>query len=208
MHDQTSIIKINWLESNHDNIIKILKIYNILGNIFEEDEFIKIIEKTLKNEKLKYITNERKNPDITTEVNECFYKILASICYSIIPPNINFQKVIGSINYLESVQNGMKIIRSLNNDLYLFSIEIDLIDELIRIYEVLELNDKLDNTILNEICMSLKKNNEILRASAEIQSEELIEEFKKLNELLKKVLNFNDIKYFELNIERQFFKKQ
>jgi len=145
------------VKSNHDNIIKILKIYNILGNIFEEDEFIKIIEKTLKNEKLKYITNERKNPDITTEVNECFYKILASICYSIIPPNINFKKVIGSINYLESVQNGMKIIRSLNNDLYLFSIEIDLIDELIRIYEVLELNDKLDNTILNEICMSLKK---------------------------------------------------
>ena len=192
------LMKINWIEANKDYILKILKIYDFLKINFEENEFFSIIEKTLKMEKLRYITNEKKNPDITTEVNECYYKLLASICYSIIPPNIDFKKVIRTYEYLDSLKNAMKIIRSLNDDLYIYSIEIDLIDELIEIYDVLELNNKLDNNPLNEICQSLKKNNEILKLNKEIQSDELIEEFKILYKLLKKSMNYNDKKYFEL----------
>ena len=191
-------MKINWIESNQDYIIKILKIYDILKNIYEENQFVKIIENTLNNEKLRYITNEKKNPDITTEVNECFYKIIASICYSIIPPSINFKKIIGTYDYLESVKNAIKIIKSINDELYLFSIEVDLIEELIQIYEILELNEKLDGEKLNEICLSLKRNNDILTSHKEIQSEELIEEFKKLYGLINRELKYNDIKYYDL----------
>ena len=192
------LMKINWIESNQDYIIKILKIYDILKNIYEENQFVKIIENTLNNEKLRYITNEKKNPDITTEVNECFYKIIASICYSIIPPSINFKKIIGTYDYLESVKNAIKIIKSINDELYLFSIEVDLIEELIQIYEILELNEKLDGEKLNEICLSLKRNNDILTSHKEIQSEELIEEFKKLYGLINRELKYNDIKYYDL----------
>ena len=53
---------------------------------------------TLKNKNLRYITNQEKNPKITKEVNECYYLILASICYSIIPLIINLKYMIILIN--------------------------------------------------------------------------------------------------------------
>ena len=71
---------------------KILNIYEILENIFNENEYLNIIEKTLKEEIFRYITHEKVNPLITTEVNECFYKIIASFCYSIIPPYVDLKK--------------------------------------------------------------------------------------------------------------------
>ena len=200
------VIKINWLESNKDYIIKILNIYDILKNIFEENEYIKIIESTLNEEKLRYITHEKKNPEITTEVNECFYKILASFCYSIIPPYIDFKKQIGSNNYIDCLINAMKIIKSLNDDLSIYSIEVDLIEELIQIYEVLSLNEKLDKEKLTNICMAIKKNNSILQMNKEIQSDKLIEEFKNFISELNKAINYEDKKYFEL-LKFIFFKE-
>jgi hypothetical protein len=38
----------------------------------------------------------------------------------------------------------MKIIKGLNDELHIFSIEVDLIDELIKIYEILSINGKLE----------------------------------------------------------------
>ena len=42
------------------------------------NDYLTIFENTLNKEKLKYITHEKKNPEITTEINECFYKIIQS----------------------------------------------------------------------------------------------------------------------------------
>ena len=187
------LIKINWIESNVDYIIRIIKIKDILDNIFEGEKLVEIIEKTLSKENLRYITNENKNPDITMEVNECFYKILASICYSIIPPNIDFKDQILYYDY--NVKKAFKIMKNLNDDLYTFSVEIDLIEELIQIYETLELNDKLDFNILNKICLCLKNINEILCSNMDIKSEELIDIYKKLYKLLIESLENNDKKY-------------
>ena len=192
------LIKINWIESNRDYIIKILNIYDILSNIFNKNEFIKIIKESLNKEKLRYITNEKKNPDITIEVNECFYKILASICYSVIPPNIDFKQKIELFDYIDNLKSAMKIIKSLNNDLLTYSIEVELIEELIHIYDILELNEKVNYDRLNEICESLKKNNEILTSSIEIRSDELIDEYKNLYDILKKTLKYTDKNYYEL----------
>ena len=192
------ILKFNWIESNKDFLIKILKIYDILKDIFEENEFIKIISKVLNSEKLRYITHEKKNHPISIEVNECFYKILASLCYSIIPPYINFKNKINSNTYIDSLKNSMKILKTLNNELNLFSIEIDLIDELIQIYEILSINEKLDNNELSEICNILKKINLILIINKEINSDDLIDEFKGLISKLNKILKYNDKEYFQL----------
>ena len=192
------LMKINWIESNRDYIIKILDIYDILENIFEGVEYIKVIEKILNEEKLRYITHEKKNPDITTEVNECFYKILAALCYSIIPPYVDFQTKIESFIYIDYVKKAMKIIKSLNDELNIYSIEVDLIDEFIQIYDVLSLNNKLDKDKLTDICFSLKKNNLILQENKEIQSEELIDEFKNIISSLNKAIQYNDKNYFDL----------
>ena len=198
--------KINWILGNKDYIKKILNIYGELKNIFQENEYIAIIQRTLKEQKLRYITHEKKNPAITTEVNECYYKIIASFCYSIIPPYIDFKKAIKTIDYIDSLKNAMKIIKGLNDDLNIFSIEVDLIEELIKIYDILSLNEKLDGDKLTEICSILKNSNLILQTNEQIQSEELVGEFKNLISSLNKTLTDNDKKYFEL-LKFIFFKE-
>jgi hypothetical protein len=45
---------------NKDYIKKILNTYDILKNIFNENEYLNIIEKTLKEEIFRYITHEKK----------------------------------------------------------------------------------------------------------------------------------------------------
>ena len=92
----------------------------------------------------------------------------------------------------------MKIIKGLNDDLNIFSIEVDLIEELIAIYEVFSLNEKLEAERLTEICTILKNNNLILQTNEKIQSEELVCEFKNLVSSLNKSLDDNDKNYFEL----------
>ena len=95
------IKKICWLESNVNYIIDIVVIYNELKQHFQkeqkndenEEKLFKIMENNMKDLNIKYITNEDKNPDITKYVNECYYLILASIVYSVLPPYIDFTKL-------------------------------------------------------------------------------------------------------------------
>jgi len=92
----------------------------------------------------------------------------------------------------------MKIIKNLNDNLNIFSIEVDLLDELIKIYDILSLNEKLEGEQLTEICSILKKNNLILQTNEKIQSEDLVGEFKSLISAINSSLAENDKKYFEL----------
>jgi len=193
------LIKVNWIEANQDYIIKILNIYDIMTNIFNnKKELIKLIKNILESEKLKYITNEKKNSDITTEVNEIYYKILASICYSIFPPYIELKQKIEIFDYIEQLKKAMIIIKNLNDELFTYSIEVVMLEEFIQIYDTLSLNEKVDYDILNKICKSLKRNNEILCENEEIQSKLLIEEYKNLYDLLQKSLKYTDLKYYDL----------
>ena len=199
------LMKINWLEANYSYIIRIVKIFNLLKNIFKENELFEKIEEVIKKENLRYITNEKKNPDITTEVNECYYLLLAAICYSIIPPNINFNNI--EIYYYFDILKGvLKNIQYLNDDLYTFLNEIYIIDELVHIYDVLEFNNKLNEDVLNELSINLKRNNVILQSNEEIQSDQLIQEFSNTYKLLNKSLNDKDKKYFQL-LKYIFFKE-
>lgn len=54
------LMEINWLEVNYSYIIKIIQIFNILKNIFKENELFEKIEEVLQKENIRYITNEKK----------------------------------------------------------------------------------------------------------------------------------------------------
>ena len=87
----------------------------------------------------------------------------------------------------------------MNDDLYIFSIEVDLLDEFIHIYEVLEINNKLDNYNLYDLCLNLKKSNEILQKNVEIKAEILIDIFENLyDNILRKSLKYYDKGYDKL----------
>ena len=71
------LIRIIWLESNVNYILNIIKLIKCANKIFENNELLynKIKEEIFKeNEyKLNYISNKKRNPIITKEVNQCYY---------------------------------------------------------------------------------------------------------------------------------------
>ena len=205
------LIKIIWIESNINYISKILKIYSILKNIFNERDDIygyndenesdkklfELLEETLKEENLRYITNQKRNPIITTDVNECYYLLLASMCYSIIPPKVKLKDA-NIFYYFYFLKKALKIMQDLNVDLYIFLNEIYIIDELIKIYDILELNGKLKIELLIDISNILKKNNDIIQLNEEDAYDKLTKAFYDLYELIKKNLDNEDKGYYEL----------
>ena len=104
-----------------------------------EEKLFKIMENNIKDLNIKYITNEDKNPDITKYVNECYYLILESIVYSVLPPYIDFTKLKSSLElnyYIDSLKSTSKILEDLNNNLYIYLNEMYIIDELVKIFEI------------------------------------------------------------------------
>ena len=92
-------MKIIYIESNVNYILNIIKIFENAIPIFNSSIklYNKVEESTSKNEnKIKYITNEKKNPEHTKEVNECYYILLASICYSITSDEIEIASSISN----------------------------------------------------------------------------------------------------------------
>ena len=85
------LLKITWIESNINYILNILKIIKLaletIGN--NEQNSHKEIKESISKKKIKYLTNELKNPECTKEVIECYYLLLASISYSITSDTVN-----------------------------------------------------------------------------------------------------------------------
>ena len=177
------LIKIIWIESNINYILSIYKIIENAKNIYQnhEDDENKLKEKLYKTiadlinkENIKYITNEKKNPKHTKEVNECFYKILASLCYCItsdeiklidISDNKSNKEIQIEINeYCDYLKEINKIMQNLNDELYIYLNEMYIIDELIKIIEIFK-KIKGDDKILkiNEIKNIIRENAEIIQ---------------------------------------------
>ena len=72
------LIKIIWIESNVNYILNIIKIIERALLIFDgnKDKLYKMIKKFI-------FAIEKRNSDHTKQVNECYYLLLASICYCI-----------------------------------------------------------------------------------------------------------------------------
>ena len=143
------LIKIIWMESNVIYILNILKIFEIALPIFNnnEKEFYNNIEELIFKGNIKFLSNEKKNKEHINEVNECYYIILASICYSLISDKIKFKKdnELGFYYYYCKLKEINEIIQSLNSNLKLNLKEIYMIDKLIKIIELLDYNiSKID----------------------------------------------------------------
>ena len=203
------IKKICWIESNINYIIDILQIYKELKDNFgQEEKLFEIMEKNIDTLNIKYITDEQKNPEITGEVNECYYLVLASIIYSVFPPNYDFKnkKSIELTLYIDTLKGSLKILQNLNDNLHTYLNEIYIIDEFIKIYETLEKNNKINLDLLKNISEVLRKYSEIIQDNNQNYSVNLIENFKKLYELITTNLKFSDQNYYPL-LKTIFFKE-
>ena len=180
------LTKIMWIESNVNYILNIFKIFENAMQIFNNDEkklYDKMEELIFKEDKIKYITNEKKNPKHTEEVNKCYYLILASICYSITSDDIKME--INHYNFILKEIN--KILQNLNDDLFIFLKERNIIDELIKIIEIFKKNNDIKR--INEIKNLLIENAIIIQKYADSDdlfklSDELINNFETMYKLI------------------------
>ena len=163
------LTRIIWLESNINYVLNILKLIDIARPIFNDDNNIfynKIQEEIINKDKIKirYITTNKRNSEMTKEVNECYYILLAKICYSITSEDIQLITYADNTNqnniYIEinDYNNILKeinnILQSINDDLRIFLNEMYIIDELIKVIEIFQKkNDNIEkiNIIKNQI---------------------------------------------------------
>ena len=108
----------------------------------------------------------KKNPEHTKEVNECYYILLASICYSITLDEIqliqlanNKENQIEVSYYCYILKEINKILQNLNDELYIYLNEMYIIDELIKIIELFKKNIEK----INEIKYSIRENAYIIQ---------------------------------------------
>ena len=179
------LMKIMWIESNINYILDILKIFELALNIFNNDgnKLYDIIEEIIhdENKEIKYIINPTRNPEHTKEVNECFYIILAGICYCITSDKLllaesasNKEKdKVDVIKYCVALKEINIIMQNLNDDLLLFLNEMYIIDELIKIIELQNLK-KIDIEKINKIKKYLRKSAEIIQNNQPDKIGELI----------------------------------
>jgi len=89
-----------------------------------------------------------------TIINQCYYILLAGICNCITSDEIHLIEYTDNNNYSDEIQIEInyyceklkeinKILQALSDDLYIFLNEMYIIDELLSIYEVLKINDKI-----------------------------------------------------------------
>lgn len=81
-----------------------------------------------------------------------------------------------------------------------------IIDEFIIIFETLESNNKIDLNLLNNISETLRDNSAIIQKYEENFSDELIEKYKKIYELITKNLTYTNKNYYSL-LKNLFFKE-
>ena len=196
---KTLLIKIMWIESNVNYIISILKIFSYAKELFNDgDKLYKMMEELIYNENtsIKYVINEKRNPEHTREVNECYYIILASLCLSVTSEDIHLQltKSIYSENkieinqYCKALKKMNNILQNLNNDLFIYLNEMYIIDELKEVIELQKLKD-INTKKIEEIRKYLRESALIIQNSKTDKNKELIENFKKIYDslILKKI---------------------
>jgi hypothetical protein len=191
------ILKIMWLESNSNYVESILSAF-IYGKDIDENNdgliFYQSIYDSIYNKKckLKYIVNEKRNPEHTREVNECFYIILAGLCLSITSHELT-EITIG--DYCGKLKDIDKILQNLNDDLYLFLNELYIIKELIKIIDYILISGKKFEDKIREYIIESAI---IIQKDPYDKISQLIENFVNFNKLLKKYKDENSkTKYYE-----------
>ena len=180
------LIQIMWIESNVNYISNIIKIFELASELFidDGDELLNNIEKIINDEKneIKYIFDENRNPAHTKEVNECYYILLASICYAVTSDKMILIEKKSDDNEIEInfyhwiLIEINKILQNINNDLLLYLNEMYIIDELIEVIDMQKTN-KIDIEKIQNIRKFLRKNAEIIQNNQPDKYDLLISNF-------------------------------
>ena len=190
------LIKILWIESNYDYITNIIKIYWILSSLFqniEKNNLFKEINEYISKNDIRYITQEKRNPEHTKEVNECFYIILASICQCITNENILNRLVSDEIyNYIECCEKALAIITRISDELLLFLNERYIIEEFLLIIDVANKGEIKDIDFSKNILSRLKNLSNIIQSESDNKIEELISAFIDTNKFIINELDENN----------------
>ena len=218
------LMKMIWIESNLNYILSILTIFENAMQIFDHGNklYNKIDELANKNN-MKYITNEKQNPQHTKEVNECYYIILASICYIITSDDIKLTKsssdktnnLINIHYYLSILTDINKILQNLNDDLLIHLNEMYIIDELIKIIDFFIHHNNIEK--INEIRKLMRENALIIQKysnntnNEDNLSDELSDNIEEIYNLITKdeTIDKNDeeYKFFYDNLRYVLYKE-
>ena len=180
------LLKIIWMESNVNYILNIIKIIEKAKEIYNEDEnkLYKAIKE--KQQIIRYIYNENINSKDSKEVNECYYKILASICYSITSDDAK-QEINKYCRRLKEIND---LLQNLNEDLNLFLNEMYIIDELIEVIEIFKYQN---NERIIQVKNYIIKNAEDIQKYANKNQDTLYDKISKnFDELYLLINNEND----------------
>jgi hypothetical protein len=135
------LIKIIWLEANKNYIFTIIQLFNEAQNSIyinkKRNMLLEQVNNLISSKKIKYITDENRNPEHTTEVNECYYIIMGALYLAItdleriilFDPDNNKDFVEAEENqikvkidkYFKCLQYIVKVSQPFNNMLYLFN---------------------------------------------------------------------------------------
>ena len=167
------LMKMIWIETNTNYILNILSIYSHAETLFNGNtKLFEIIKnKIFAKDKVKYIINKTRNPEYTREVNECFYRLLATICLCITEEEVKLTENVDNENntnkipidqYLEVLKKVNIVLQDLNSNLNISLNEMYIIDELIAIIELLN-TKKINIKKIKEMRKLLRNNASILQ---------------------------------------------
>ena len=207
-NENYTLLAIIWLESNINYIFSVLKVCDYAQQIFnifnyDKKKLYTTIEKIIDDKKIRYVTNDLKNPEYTKEVNECYYIFLASLCLCITSSEIKLKDKNDITNYCSILKKINKILENLNNDLCIFLNEMYIIDELIKVIEVVEKNEKINIEDIKIIKNYFRENAFILQKDQLDKIDELKLIFNKTYDLInyksdKKIISKEDKDYYDL----------
>ena len=201
------LIKIIWIESNTNYIKGILNAFEYGKDIYnykDDYNYYQKINNIINDPKnpIKYIANKER-ADHMREVNECFYSYLAGLCLSLATNNLEDMEISFG-DYCGILKNIYKIIKDIDNDLNTYLNELYIIDELIKI---IDYNPNTKKTIIIDIRNYLTENTRIIQKNMPNKNTNLIENFNKMNESLKKIKNVQTIDKFYATL-KYVYKKE
>ena len=186
------LIKILWIESNTNYLWAIYKIIQLIIKINQNDEEIfQKINNIINSQKKRYIINHNEAYENQMEVNECYYIFLGAICSSIFEKFDNIFNSPGGFQCLEEI---LKILKNLNDDLNIELKEIYIIDEILEVKNAIEKNNLIN--ILNIFI----KNNNILQSNDNDKYEKLIDNLNELYDLIINKFSKDESVYKDLSI--------
>jgi hypothetical protein len=174
------------------------------------------VNNLISSKKIKYIPDENRNPEHTTEVNECYYIIMGALYLAItdleriilFDPDNNKDFVEAEENqikvkidkYFKCLQYIVKVSQPFNNMLYLFSNELYIIINLNSIINLLKLqkNEYIDTQIIEKIVKILREGIDIIRESKFSKTNELKKNIEGLINLISENLPNKDKNYYSL----------